>query len=74
MALVALLGCVFAAYWAGIRAQRYRQARADWRDTKGKLGKARAARATRRTAALVGWLTFGGVAVLAGVTLFAGAR
>lgn len=74
MAIVALLGCALAAYWVGSRAQRYRQARADVRDARGKWRNARAARSALRRAAVTGWLALGGVAVLAGFVVLAGAN
>lgn len=65
MAVVVLLGCVVVAYWAGRRAQRYRQARDDVRDAWGKLRKARTARRPLRLAAVNGWLMFGAAVGLA---------
>lgn len=65
MVVVVLLGCALAAYWAGQRGQRYVQARADVRDTRIKLRKARDARTAQRKAAVAGWLAFGVIVVLA---------
>lgn len=67
MVALALVGCALVAYWAGARAQRYRQARADVRDNRVKLRKARAARPALRTTALIGWLALAAVLAIGAV-------
>lgn len=74
MILVALLAGAVAAYWAGIRAQRFSQARADVRDNRVKLRKARTARTAQLRSAALGWLALGVVAVLAVAMVLAGAH
>jgi hypothetical protein len=61
MLLLVVVCSALAAYWAGTRGQRYTQARADVRDTCGKLGKARKARDEVRSEALVGWVILLGI-------------
>ena len=74
MVFVALLGLAAVAYWSGTRSQRYVQARADVKDTQGKLRKARDARSALRQGAIGGWLVVGAVAVLAGLVVAASAQ
>lgn len=54
-------------YFAGRRQQAFRQARADVRDARGKLRKARSARTVAGKAALVGWLLLLGSVLLLAV-------
>jgi hypothetical protein len=68
--LIVVACCGLAGYLAGLRHQRYTQARADVRDTQGKLLKARKARSALRADALTAWLALGvGLLLLFAVAL-----